>query len=52
MKSKTVLKSNQKTRNIDNIDTSNTHIHDRSVFWLCAGTSVKSGWVEPSLLVK
>ena len=31
------------------IDTPNTLIHDRSLPWLCTGTSINSGWVKPVL---
>jgi len=33
-------------RNWGKINTSNTHIHDRSLSWLSTGTSIKSGWVK------
>ena len=43
-----VLKSNKNKnhKTISNIDTSNTHVHDSSFFWLGTGMSVKSGVVK------
>ena len=43
-----ILKSNIKTEERDNIDTTNTQIHDRPLSWLSTGTSIKKmiskGW--------
>jgi hypothetical protein len=38
--------SNIKIVERDQIDTSNTHVHDRSLPWLCTGTSMKSGGLK------
>jgi len=37
----TVLKSNRKVVERVKIDNSNTQIHDRSLYWLGTGTSIK-----------
>jgi len=42
----TIQKANIKIVERDKIDTSNTEIHDRSLFWLRTGTSIKSGGVK------
>ena len=39
-------KSNIKTTEKDQIDTSNTQIHDRSLFWLSTCTSITSGRIK------
>jgi hypothetical protein len=42
----TVPKSNRKIVERDKIDTSNTQIHDLSLFWLATGTPMKSCGVK------
>ena len=42
----TVPKPNRKIEESSKIDTSNTQIHDRSLYWLDTGTSIKSGGVK------
>ena len=37
--------SNRKITERDQIDTTNTHIHDRSFSWLGTSTSIKSGGI-------
>ena len=41
-----ILKSNIKTEERGNIDTTNTQIHDRQLSWLCTGTSIKKKWFQ------
>jgi hypothetical protein len=43
-----VPKSNRKIVNICKIDTSNTHIHGRSLSSLAINTSIKSGGIKPN----
>jgi hypothetical protein len=42
----TIPKSNLKIVERGKIDTSNTHVHDSSLSWLCASTSIKSGGIK------
>ena len=42
----TVLNSNRKIVDRDKIETTNTQIHDGTLFWLGTGTSIKSGGVK------
>jgi hypothetical protein len=44
-----LLISNRNIVNIGKIDTSNTHIHGRSLSFLAINTSIKSGEIKPDI---
>ena len=46
---RTIPKSNIKIVERGKIDTSNTQIYDRSLSWMCIGTSIKGGRVKLAL---
>ena len=45
-KNTAIPKSNIKIVERGKIDTPNAYIHDRSLFWLGTGTSIRSDWVK------